>query len=114
MYCQKCVDPVGEVKSGDWVWTQIAKRLGIAEQYNPRMAHVPDDQGDAQVEELHREAYEKWAVQENITSLNLNPPAWKEFQRKPVFRWAIRTRIIHVKKTLTKARILSGKPHPDR
>lgn len=87
MYCQKCIDPVGEVKSGDWVWTQIAKRLGIVEQYNPRMAHVPDDQWDHQVEELHREAYESWAAKKNIASLD--PPEWKAFQRQPVFRWEI-------------------------
>jgi anaerobic dimethyl sulfoxide reductase subunit A len=88
MYCQKCIDPVGETKSYDWVWTQIAKRLGIAEVYNPRLAHVTDDGWDEAVEELHREAYEKWATREVIAPLN--PPGWAEFQKKPVFRWEIK------------------------
>jgi anaerobic dimethyl sulfoxide reductase subunit A len=41
IYTQKCVDAVGEVRSHDWVWTQLAKRLGIADLYNPRMAGCP-------------------------------------------------------------------------
>ena len=88
MYCQKCIDPVGEVKPYDWVWTQIAKRLGIAGMYNPRLAHVPDDGWDEAVEELHREAYEKWAARADIAPLS--PPGWEEFQKKPVFRWEIK------------------------
>ncbi|MFC2066981.1 molybdopterin-dependent oxidoreductase [Chloroflexota bacterium] len=88
LYCQKCIEPVGEVKSHDWVWTQIAKRLGIAEQYNPRMATVPEDQWDEAVEELHKEAYEKWATMDDI--IPLNPPSWEEFQKKPVFRYEIK------------------------
>lgn len=88
LYCQKCVEPVGEVKSHDWVWTQVARRLGIAELYNPRMVNVPDEEWDTTVEELHREAYEKWAQREDIASLN--PPGWEEFQKKPVFRHEIK------------------------
>ncbi|MFC1823374.1 molybdopterin-dependent oxidoreductase [Thermodesulfobacteriota bacterium] len=85
LYAQKCIDPVGEVRSGDWIWTQIAGRLGIAEQYNPRMADVSDDQWDGVIEDLHREAYEKWAGLDRIAPLN--PPGWEDFQRKPVFRY---------------------------
>ena len=88
LYCQKCTDPVGEVKPYDWVWTQIAKRLGIAELYNPRLAHVPDEEWDEAVEELHREAYERWADREDVSTFN--PPGWEEFQRKPVFRYEIK------------------------
>jgi len=85
VYRQKCIDPPGEVRPVDWVWTQIAKRLGIVELYNPRMADVPDEKWDEAIEELHREAYEKWAATEEITLLN--PPSWEEFQKKPIFRW---------------------------
>jgi anaerobic dimethyl sulfoxide reductase subunit A len=88
LYCQKCIEPVGEVKSHDWVWTQIAKRLGIAELYNPRMAHVKDNDWDDAVEQLHREAYEKWAGGDDIK--RLNPPDWEEFQKRPVFRYEIK------------------------
>jgi len=84
LYCQKCVEPVGEVKSYDWVWTQVAKRLGIADMYNPRLAHVADDEWDEAIEELHREAYERWAGREDIAPSN--PPSWEGFQKKPVFR----------------------------
>ena len=85
VYRQKCVDPPGEVKPNDWVWTQIAKRLGIAELFNPRMANVPDEKWDEAIEELYQEAYERWAATEEIASMN--PPSWEEFQKKPVFRY---------------------------
>ena len=87
IYKQKCVDPPGEVKPRGWIWVQIAKRLGIAEQYSPRLANVPDDKWDEAIEALHREAYEKWAIMEQVTPLN--PPGWEEFQKKPIFRWEI-------------------------
>ena len=87
MYKQKCVDPPGEVKPAGWIWLQIAKRLGIGEQYSPRLVNVPDDKWDETIESLHREAYEKWAMSEKIAPLS--PPTWEEFQKKPVFRWQI-------------------------
>ncbi|MFC1920049.1 molybdopterin-dependent oxidoreductase, partial [Chloroflexota bacterium] len=87
LYRQKCINPPGEVKSNDWVWTQVAKRLGIADLYNPRLVNVSDDKWDETIEDLHREAYEKWAISEEIKSLN--PPNWREFQKKPVFRYVI-------------------------
>ncbi|MFB3812471.1 MAG: molybdopterin-dependent oxidoreductase [Terriglobales bacterium] len=87
VYRQKCVDAPGEVKSNDWVWTQIAKRLGIVEQFNPRMASVADKDWDDAVEAIYQEAYEQWAVSEPIAPLN--PPTWDEFQKKPVFRFPL-------------------------
>ena len=88
IYRQKCVDPPGEVKPRGWIWVQIAKRLGIAEQYHPLMANIPDTKWDETVEDLHRDAYLKWASKEEIASLN--PPSWEEFQKKPVFRWEVK------------------------
>ena len=87
IYRQKCVDPPGEVKPRGWIWVQIAKRLGIAEQYSPRLADVPDDKWDEAVEDLHREAYEKWSLRKEIVPLK--PPSWEQFQMKPVFRWQV-------------------------
>ncbi len=49
---------------------------------------MPDEEWDEAVEELHREAYEKWVKREDISPLN--PPSWEEFQRKPVFRYEIK------------------------
>jgi anaerobic dimethyl sulfoxide reductase subunit A len=88
VYKQKCVDPPGEVKPRGWVWLQIARRLGIAEQYSPCLANVPDDKWDEAVEALHREAYEKWALRKEVAPLH--PPSWQEFQKKPIFRWEIK------------------------
>ena len=88
VYKQKCVDPPGEVKPRGWVWLQIAKRLGIAKQYSPRLADIPDDKWDETVEALHREAYQKWALMKEIAPLN--PPSWEDFQKKPVFRWEVK------------------------
>ena len=66
MYKQKCVDPPGEVKPRGWIWLQIAKRLGFADDYSPLLAHVPDDKWDETVEELHRQAYEQWLRRDDI------------------------------------------------
>jgi anaerobic dimethyl sulfoxide reductase subunit A len=87
VYRQKCVDPPGEVKPPGWIGVQIAKRLGIAEQYSPRLANVPDEKWDETIENIHREAYEKWVLKKEIAPLN--PPSWEEFQKKPVFRWQV-------------------------
>ena len=40
MYADKICDPPGEVRSRDWFYTQLAKRLGIGEKFNPRMVDV--------------------------------------------------------------------------
>ncbi len=98
IYRQKCIEPLGEIRPSDWIWTQIAKRLGIAELYRPRLAKVSYDLWDEVVEELHQEAYEKWAVSEEIAPLN--PPSWKEFQKKPVFRYEMKEPYYPFKKDL--------------
>jgi anaerobic dimethyl sulfoxide reductase subunit A len=88
IYRQKCIDPPGEIKTNEWIWVQIAKRLGIAELAFPRLAHVPEDKWDEAIEGLHREAYEEWSLRKEIKLLD--PPSWKEFQKRPVFRWEIK------------------------
>jgi anaerobic dimethyl sulfoxide reductase subunit A len=98
VYKQKCVDPPGGVKPRGWVWLQIAKRLGIAEEYSPRLVNVPDDKWDETVENLHREAYEKWALRKDVAPLR--PPTWEEFQKKPVFRWEAKEINYTYKKTI--------------
>ena len=87
VYKQKCVDPPGEIKSAGWIWVQIARRIGIAEQFSPLLANVPDEKWDETIEKLHREAYEKWASMAEIVPYN--PPTWEEFQKKPIFRWQV-------------------------
>ena len=58
-FCARGVDFPGEVRSREWVWTQIAKRLGdeVVEGYNPRMKDVEwEDWVDAQ-EAVYKEAF---------------------------------------------------------
>jgi anaerobic dimethyl sulfoxide reductase subunit A len=98
IYSQKCTDPPGEVKPRGWIWVQIAKRLGIAEQYSPRLANVSEDKWDEAVEDLHREAYQKWTLRKEIAPLN--PPNWEEFQKKPVFRWEVKEPYYTYKNTI--------------
>ena len=62
---------------------KIAKRLGIAAQYNPRLANVPDDKWDETVEDLHREAYQKWALSEEVVPLH--PPSWEDVPKETRF-----------------------------
>jgi anaerobic dimethyl sulfoxide reductase subunit A len=88
IYRQKCIDPLGEIRTNEWIWVQIARRLGIAELAFPRMANVPDEKWDEVIEDLHREAYEKWVKRKDIAPLS--PPGWEEFLKKPVFRWKIK------------------------
>ncbi len=98
IYRQKCVDPPGEIKSNEWIWVQIARRLGIAELYRPRLANVSDERWDEVIENLHQEAYQTWAARKDIAPLN--PPGWEEFQEKPVFRWEIKEPYYSFKKEL--------------
>jgi len=100
---QKCVDPPGEVKPRGWIWLQIAKRLGFAEDYSPLLANVPDDKWD---ENCRRTAAVKltanWVLREEI--IPLNPPSWEEFQKKPVFRWEVKDRTYTYKNTMAPRR----------
>ena len=54
------------------VWTQIAKRLGLVDKFNPRMKDVAWEEWDAAVEAIYREGYERWAASPEIAPLE--PP----------------------------------------
>lgn len=87
-YCGKAVDPPGEVRPKDWVWTEIARRLGIVEKFNPRMANVPLEKWDDELVKLYKEAYEIWAQDEDgwLEMLEIEPKPWEEFLKCPVVR----------------------------
>lgn len=90
-FCARGAEFPGEVRSKEWVWTQIAKRLGVGEQYNPRMVDVEwEDWVDAQ-EAIYREAFEKWADNANIMAFlgYEKRPTWEEFNASPVVRTEI-------------------------
>ncbi len=83
----KAVDPPGEARPLEWVMVQLAKRFGVAEQYAPRLVSVADDYPDGwdqRIEELHKEAYEKWAGRDDIAPRK--PPHWEEFKKLPIYR----------------------------
>lgn len=82
---QKCIEGPGEVRPCSWFWTQVAKKLGIADQYNPGMVDVPYEKWHEALEQGNKEAYEKWRAEPQIVPLN--PPTWEEFLKKPVFRF---------------------------
>ena len=89
VYCGKAVDPPGEVRPKEWVWMQIAKRLGIGEKYSAKLVGIDDpDEWTRAVENLYREAYEEWAKDEfgMLAASGIEPAPWEEFVKKPVVR----------------------------
>ncbi len=87
-FCGRGLDFPGEVRSKEWVWTQIAKRLGVAEQYNPRMVDVDAEHWIDAQEAVYKEAFEKWADNETIRAyLGFDHRlTWEEFNEHPVIR----------------------------
>jgi anaerobic dimethyl sulfoxide reductase subunit A len=89
VYCDKSVDPPGEVRAKEWVFTELAKRLGIAEKYNPYLLDVSwEDWDDAVRERIYRPAYERWAADTDgyLASIGVYPPSWEDFLKMPVVR----------------------------
>lgn len=88
LYADKICDPPGEVRPHLWVYTELAKRLGIADKFNPRLADVPLDRWDDAVHELYHEAYDAWAADPTgmLEHLGIEPKPWDEFLKKPVVR----------------------------
>lgn len=92
-FVDKGCDYPGEVRSREWVWTQIAKRLGIVDQYNPRMKDVSvEDWTDAQ-RAIYKEAYDNWAEDGwgLLARQGIQTKPWDEFIKQPVVRIPIDT-----------------------
>ena len=89
-FCARGADFPGEVRSKEWVWTQIAKRLGdeVVEGYNPRMKDVAWENWVDEQEKVYKEAFEQWADNETIRAyLGYDKkPTWEEFHEHPVVR----------------------------
>lgn len=87
-YCAPGLPYPGEIRPKEWVWTEIAKRLGVVDEYNPRMKDVPLDKWVEESEKIYKEAYETWAKDENgqLKRLGINPLSWEDFQKDPVVR----------------------------
>ena len=90
-FCGRGLDFPGEVRSKEWVWTEIAKRLGVADKYNPRMLDVAVDHWVDAQEAVYKEAFENWANNETIMAYlgYEKRPTWEEFNAHPVIRTEI-------------------------
>ena len=90
-FCARGVEFPGEVRSKEWVWTQIAKRLGVGEQYNPRLVEVDVDHWVDAQEAIYREAFEEWADNGPLMAYlgYEKKPTWEEFSTNPVVRTEI-------------------------
>lgn len=88
VYSQKAVDPPGEVRAREWVYTQLANRLGVGDKYNPLLKDVPWEEWDKTIDNMYREAYEEWAKDEYgmLADLGIEPKPWEEFIKEPVVR----------------------------
>ncbi|MGV8083016.1 MAG: molybdopterin-dependent oxidoreductase [Coriobacteriia bacterium] len=89
VYCDKAVNAPGEIRPKEWVYTELAKRLGIAEKYNPKLLDVSwEDWDDAVRSRIYRPAYEAWAADEDgfLASIGIYPKPWDEFLEMPVVR----------------------------
>jgi len=89
----KIIEPLGEARPAEWINTQLAKRLGCGEEYQPRLIDVLDnmEKWDVRWLELQQEAYENWRpvyrswAQDNGIEPS-EPPAWEDFYNHPLIR----------------------------
>ena len=91
-FCARGAEFPGEVRSKEWVWTQIAKRLGddVAAGYNPRMLDVDAEHWVEAQEAVYKEAFEEWADAGYWMFLGYEDrPTWEDFNAHPVVRTEI-------------------------
>jgi len=91
IYASPAVEPLGEARPEEWVYIMLAKRFGVADQYNPVLSNVlAQDEWDWKkwndaIEASHKRAYEGWMKDPKVVTMN--PPTWEEFKKKPVWRY---------------------------
>jgi anaerobic dimethyl sulfoxide reductase subunit A len=86
-YHQKIVDPPGDIRSREWFWIQVAKRLGFADQYNPRLKDVPVETWDENALKVHEDAWNTFVSNPDCQAVYGGPlPTWEEFLKKPIIR----------------------------
>jgi len=83
-FMQRCVSPPGDVWPEEYFWIQVAKKLGIADKYNPLLINTTLDQWDTAYDAVMQTAYETWAASSTVKPLN--PPSWSDFQKMPIWR----------------------------
>ena len=69
---------------------ELARRLGFADKYCPKMLDVTDwrDWDEQVIERIYKPAYEEWAKDENglCGYYGIEAPSWEEFQKMPIVR----------------------------
>ncbi len=85
VYNDKLIKAPGECKSRDWLWVQVAKRLGVVDKAYPKYSQYGEEKWDQMWQDMAKAAYQQWAASE--TNKPLNPPSWDEFKKKPIIRW---------------------------
>jgi len=82
-YVPGVVEPPGEARPAHWIFTQIAKRLGIGELYNAYC----DDDGDWWEGWENYLKYEYDRMVEEIREQGGNPPEWEDFKKTGLFNF---------------------------
>ncbi len=84
IYCKKVVEPPGEAKPTEWLYTQLAQRLGFLSQYMTN--YTTDAQWDTMVQAAMQKGYETWAAGPAAKALGITIPSWADFVKQPVLR----------------------------
>lgn len=87
LFCDVAIEPPEDVRPKEWVWMQIAKRLGIGEKYSSRLCDIDDPKEWTQaVRELYKEAYEGWYARNKrrYAKMGVELKPWDEFLERPI------------------------------
>jgi anaerobic dimethyl sulfoxide reductase subunit A len=94
VYNDRLLDAPGECRSQEWRDAEVAKRLGIIDDWFPKYKEYGypafgSAKWDQMWDDMAKAAYEKWAAAETVKPLN--PPSWEDFKKKPIIRWEMPT-----------------------
>ncbi|MBI2917987.1 MAG: molybdopterin-dependent oxidoreductase [Chloroflexi bacterium] len=78
-YCPGVVKSPGEARPVEWVYTQIANRLGFGKQFNPY--YTTDENWWQDWDRFLRDLYQRQVVK-SLASQGLEAPPWEEFKEK--------------------------------
>ncbi len=78
-YCPGVVAPPGETRPMEWVYTQMANRLGFGKEFNPY--YTSDDNWVADWDRHLKDVYDKTVVG-CLAAQGLEAPPWEEFKEK--------------------------------
>lgn len=107
-YQPKLIQGPGEVRPSIWINLQLAKRLGFGEKYASKLVDVTWDKFDATLEQLDKEAYERWAQREDVKALvDGTIPSWDEFRKTNLIKLKMAERPVY---WAFKDQIEGGKP----